>query len=299
MPTESIEYYNRYSQSIEKEAIYGEGFLRWAYTRKLGRFSVELFAKRILFSKFYGFLMNRHSSKKKIAPFIEQYNVVMDDYEKPPHAYKHFNDFFCRKLKPGVRKIDANPNTVTFPADGRHMGFQDVSKAETIFVKGQSFNLSSLLGCEQLAVQYKEGSLILSRLCPVDYHRFHFPISGIPKTQKLINGYLYSVNPLALKRNLQILSENRRVFTPLETQSLGQVLILEIGATCVGSIVQTFKPDAPVEKGAEKGYFQFGASATLLLFEKDRIQLASDLIQQTQSGRELYAHMGDTLGTFC
>ncbi|NNE93198.1 MAG: phosphatidylserine decarboxylase, partial [Verrucomicrobiales bacterium] len=72
----------------------------------------------------------------------------------------------------------------------------------------------------------------------------------------------------------------------------GLVLILEIGATNVGSIVQTYEP-GPVEKGEEKGYFEFGGSMTIAFFEPGRIQLADDL----NAERELYAKMGDRLGT--
>jgi phosphatidylserine decarboxylase len=126
---------------------------------------------------------------------------------------------------------------------------------EGIFVKGAMFELADLLQDRQLAEQYRHGALVLSRLCPVDYHRFHFPVAGVPDRPKLIDGSLYSVNPIALRRNIHILSENKRALCRIQAREFGQVLMLEIGATCVGSFEYTFRPGEPVAKGAEKGFF--------------------------------------------
>lgn len=138
---------------------------------------------------------------------------------------------------------------------------------------------------------------MLSRLCPVDYHRFHFPVSGTPSPTRLINGPLFSVSPIALGRNLAYLWQNKRTVTEIKTESLGTVLMMEIGATCVGSIKQTYQPDTPMEQGAEKGYFAFGGSSTITLFEPDKVQLAEDLRNNSAQQIETYALMGDKMGT--
>jgi phosphatidylserine decarboxylase len=159
------------------------------------------------------------------------------------------------------------------------------------------FDLRSLVDDDELAAQFSAGSLLLSRLCPVDYHRFHFPVAGVPGPARLINGPLFSVNPIALCQNIRILTTNKRSLSVLETDSFGKVLLIEIGATCVGSICQTYQQDAAVEKGAEKGFFRFGGSSTITIFQAGRIQFDQDLIQQSQHNRELYARVGDHLGT--
>ena len=166
-----------------------------------------------------------------------------------------------------------------------------------MFVKGQQFDIPALLGDAALAARYREGTLVLSRLCPVDYHRFHFPCAGVPGAPRLINGPLYSVSPIALRRRLAYLWENKRVVTELVTPQFGTVLCLEIGATNVGSIVQSFTRGAAVEKGAEKGYFKFGGSSTITIFEPGRVKLADDLVAHSAEQRELYARMGDVMGT--
>jgi phosphatidylserine decarboxylase len=72
---------------------------------------------------------------------------------------------------------------------------------------------------------------------------------------------------------------------------------MEIGATNVGSINQTYAPGQPVQRGDEKGFFAFGGSATATIFEPGRVKLAEDLVEQTSLGRELYARMGTKMGT--
>src|SRR5690606_27501577 len=124
---------------------------------------------------------------------------------------------------------------------------------------------------------------------------FHFPAAGVPGRTKHIDGPLYSVSPLALRRRLSYLWENKRSITRLETETLGTVLLLEIGATCVGSIHQTFTPGAPVKKGDEKGFFAFGGSSTLTLFEPGAVQLAEDLVQWSGKQIELYAKVGSPM----
>lgn len=291
-----IEYFNRYTQQVETEAVYGAPWLRLAYgVTRLGDFGLWTMAKRAWFSQWYGWKMDQASSAQKIAPFVEKYGVDVDSMVESIDTFPNFNTFFYRKLKEGARPVDPNPEVVTFPADGRHLGFQNVDVLDGIFVKGQRFNLEQLLGSQDLAAKYRGGSLVLSRLCPVDYHRFHFPVAGFPGEATLINGPLYSVSPIALRQKISILMENKRMLTPVATERWGDVMCMEIGATCVGTIKQTYTPDVSVKKGDEKGYFAFGGSSTITLFERGAVQLAEDLVRHSEDGRELYAHVGDVM----
>jgi phosphatidylserine decarboxylase len=190
----------------------------------------------------------------------------------------------------------SDANAAVFPADGRHLGFQNIEAAEGFFVKGAKFTLEKLCASGELAKRYAKGSMVLSRLCPVDYHRYHFPVSGTPTKPTIINGALYSVNPLALRQNIHFLTENKRAYTEIESAEFGKVLMFEVGATCVGSFEYTFSPGVPMQKGSEKGYFKFGGSETITLFEPGRITLAEDLVANSLQGRELYARMGDLMG---
>ena len=293
---ESIQYQNRHTGTLETEKVYGESFLRWAYGNPLGPLALNSFIKKPFFSAWYGKRMSIPDSKSRIAPFIEEYQLDPADFAETPDSYRSFNEFFYRKLKPEARPIDRDANSVVFPADGRHLGFQKASEIEGVFVKGQKFDLPALLGDADLAAKYADGALVLSRLCPVDYHRFHFPAAGIPGETVVINGPLFSVSPIALRKNLGYLWENKRTVTRLETPNLGTVLCLEIGATCVGTIVQTFDPGSPIDKGAEKGYFAFGGSSTITIFEPGAVLLENDLRHHSSKQVELYARIGSRMG---
>jgi phosphatidylserine decarboxylase len=293
-----ITFFDRYENRIRTEQVYGDGFLRWTYQTLAGRVTLAAIVKRAIFSRWYGWRMDKPASRKKIIPFIETFGLDVAEFQKQPDQFDHFNDFFARKLTPSSRPIDTDANSIVFPADGRHLCVPDISKAGGLFVKGQMFDLRTLLQNDQLADQFETGSLILSRLCPVDYHRFHFPAAGVAGPTRWINGPLYSVNPIALVQNIQILATNKRCITRLETQRHGTVLLLEIGATCVGSIHQTYDSETRINKGDEKGFFRFGGSSTMVIFEPGRIQFDADLVEHSQQQRELYAKVGDRMGRF-
>jgi phosphatidylserine decarboxylase len=293
---EAIRYYNRHTASLETEPVYGEGFLRWSYGNPLGKIALHAFVKRPFFSKWYGRRMSTPASAARVLPFIEKYRLDPADFAAAPQSYRSFNEFFYRTLKPEARPIDADPASVVFPADGRHLGFQRASEIMGVFVKGQKFDLARLLGDADLAIRYAAGSLVLSRLCPLDYHRFHFPAAGTPTATRSIDGPLFSVNPIALRQKLAYLWTNKRTLTALKTERFGTILSLEIGATCVGTIAQTYQPGVATAKGGEKGYFAFGGSSTITIFEPGVIELEADLTSYSAQSIELYAQIGSRMG---
>lgn len=294
---DEIVYYDRYRNEACVEKIYGDKALRWTYGTLGGRISLNIIVKRALFSHWYGWKMDRESTRKKIQPFIENYGLDASEFVRNVDDFANFNEFFFRELKPAARPVDPDASSAVFPADGRHLCVPDLSQCEGLFVKGEMFDLATLLDDRKLADQYAQGSLLLSRLCPVDYHRFHFPVAGVPSRTRLINGPLYSVNPIALRQNIHILATNKRCVTELETEAFGKVLVMEIGATCVGSICQTYSEGSKIAKGEEKGYFRFGGSSTITIFEPGRIRFDQDLVENSKQNRELYARVGDHMGT--
>ncbi|MCC6414389.1 MAG: phosphatidylserine decarboxylase, partial [Opitutaceae bacterium] len=263
----------------------------------LGRAGVWLFARRKIFSAYYGWKMNKRRSAQQVIPFIAEYDLNVDEFEKSAFAFRSFNEFFYRALKPECRPINADSKMAVLPADGRHLAFPNVDTVDGFYVKGARFTLVELLGDAALAEKFTGGAMLISRLCPVDYHRFHFPVAGMPGAARLINGWLYSVSPIALRRNIRYLVENKRMITLIETEAFGTVAMLEVGATNVGNIKQSYVEDRVVAKGEEKGFFAFGGSCVITLFQRGRIRFADDLIAQSQNHVETYARMGDALGS--
>jgi phosphatidylserine decarboxylase len=303
MPTEPIRFYNRHTRAIETEEIYGEGWLRFAYENPVGNFFVWLMIKRALFSHVYGWQMSKRVSAGKVLPFIIKYDLDVTTFAKSPYDFKSFNEFFYRRLKPSARPIDADTQVAVFPADGRHLVFQDVDQADGFYVKGSKFSLAELFGEDALPEEqrvrtrtFAGGAMVISRLCPVDYHRFHFPCGGVPGNAEKIKGPLYSVSPIALRKCVKYLVQNKRVITLIESPEFGAVASIEVGATNVGSIVQVYPPGHPMQKGEEKGLFKFGGSCVITLFQRGQIVFDADLVEQSRQHIEAYAWMGERMG---
>lgn len=299
---QNIKYIDRKSGKEALEEVYGGKALQFLYgeslcSRLLGYPLSHLLAKCPWISSVYGWWQKQPHSKKKIAPFLSRFNINTSDFLDSADQYASFNDFFIRKLKKSARPISPGNLTAIIPADGRYRFFPDISKADGFVVKNKKFLLSELLGSEDLAKKYAQGSMVMARLCPTDYHRFHFPCDNIPSEPHLINGYLYSVNPIALAKNISIFVQNKRFLTVLKTEFFGEVLYLEIGATNVGSIHETFTPHSLVNKGEEKGYFSFGGSALILLFPPATLEFDADLLELSKSGLEIYCQMGQSMGS--
>ena len=296
MPAEPIRYFHRTKRVVETEEIYGGDWLRWTYETGPGRFALNALVKRTVVSRYYGWKMSQRGSAHRVLPFIVDYDLDVDEFAKKPYAFKTFNEFFYRALKPGARPIAPGDNVAVLPADGRHLAFQNVDGAEGFYAKGQRFDLKSFLGSEELGREFAGGSLLISRLCPVDYHRFHFSVAGTPGEARLINGWLYSVSPIALRQNLAYLWENKRMITLVESPVFGRVAVCEIGATMVGTIQQLYVPGRAVPKGEEKGLFKFGGSCVVTIFQPGRIKFDADLVKHSADGLEVYARMGESLG---
>jgi len=286
-----IHYYERESGQLKTEKVAGEKWLVWLYYNPVGEATLWALAKRKLVSSIYGTMMDRTSSAKKIQPFIEDFDIDMSVAQK--QEFSNFNDFFTRKLKEDVRPVDTSSTSVVSPADGKILAYADISNTDFI-IKGYRFDVSSFLDNPDVAQKYHDGALLIIRLAPMDYHRFHFPVSGNVSPNRKIDGDYYSVNPFALRKKAEIFCLNKREYTILSNPLFGDVVIAEVGATMVGSIVQTFKGSS-VKKGEEKGYFKFGGSTVVLLFEKSKIRIDEDLLINTAKGYETTVKMGERI----
>jgi len=296
-----IKYLERVSRQEHTEQIYGEVFIKALYgsslfSKFLSKFALPLFAHVAFLSHLYGAFQKSRLSRGKIKPFIRTFKVDPSEFLEPVDSFESFNDFFIRKLKNSSRPIASGHDVAILPADARYRVYENVAASPGFLVKGKKFSLGALLQDPGLAQRYAEGSMVIARLAPVDYHRFHFPVSCLPSAAQEIPGALYSVNPIALKWNIHILSENKRAITTLQTKNFGTVLLIEVGATYVGTIHQTYIPEEPYAKGDEKGYFSFGGSCLILLFEPSKIVLDQDLVDASRRNLEVLGKMGQSLG---
>lgn len=290
---ESNSFIIRGTAEVIEERVPGGGMLKWMYNAPLGKLTLHALIKRKFVSALGGWFMNSRFSKKRIERFIKEYNMDMSPYVVPSDGFQTFNEFFYRKVKPTSRPIGSG---VISPADGKVLAFPSLKDVRSFFVKGSEFTAQSFLNNPTLAQKYADGAMLIVRLAPVDYHRFHFPATGKITASTVIKGHYFSVSPLALKKSLEIFCQNQREYSILTTQDHGDILFSEVGATMVGSIIHTYTPNTTINKGDEKGYFAFGGSTVVLLFEKGKITFSQDLIENTQKGIETVVKMGETIG---
>lgn len=296
---------DRASGKLIEEKIFGKSALFFLYgknggiaQRLLGPPLRFLSARCAFVSSLYGWWQRRVASRRAIAPFIAAFDLDSSEWADKVCSYASFDAFFTRRLKATARPLDPDTNSAVMPCDGRFLGYEKVDRNATVTIKGQQLDIGTLIGDRELAGRYCGGSLLLARLCPSDYHRFHFPISGYVEAPRFIKGWRYSVSPLALAYNLSILCQNKRAVVAIHnTDCQDPLLYVAIGATNVGSIHFTYTPDSFQLRGSELGYFSFGASALALLFPPGAISLAPDLLEATKNGYEMRCLMGQRLGT--
>lgn len=230
------------------------------------------------------------ASASQIQGFINFHRLDMSEVLRPTEDFKNFNDFFYRQLKPDARPCSASDNTniIVSPADARSVVFDTMDDATRIWVKGRDYSVEKLLGDAYPleAKRYKGGSLGIFRLAPQDYHRFHIPVDGILGTPKEIPGEYYTVNPMAIRSALDVYGDNIRVCVPIDSVSHGRVMFVCIGAMMVGSTVITRKAGEKVKRAEELGYFKFGGSTVLLLFEPGTMVYDDDLIANSSGALE-------------
>lgn len=298
---EPILVYDRKNKVTFEEEVYGQSALEWLYgdtfkTKWFGPVLRFLVTKFSWFSRAYGIFQKKHRSKKKILPFITRFGIDEGEFLDPTDSFQSFNEFFIRKLKPECRPIGAAP--VVAPAEGRYLAYAKFRGLNGIFVKGKTFSLYNLIGGNsRVAEQFANGPFLIARLCPTDYHRIHMPVMGIPSNPKRMNGKYDSVNPMALKKRISILHENKRVGFLITTEHIGDVLMVLVGATNVASIQMHYEPQTSYEKGAEIGYFSFGGSTALLFFEPGRIVIDPEILYNTSRGLETLIRVGESLIT--
>lgn len=241
------------------------------------------------------------SSASSIEPFIRFHNLDMSEVLEATRSFKTFNEFFYRKLKPGSRPAENpdEPGTAVSAADCRLTAFSSVDMATRLWIKGRQFSIERLLG-DAYPEDYKlftdNATVLIFRLAPQDYHRVHSPVDGIMGEPKHIGGQYYTVNPMAVRSSLDVFGENVRTVFPIESMEFGRVMIIMIGAMMVGSCVVTRKPGEQVRRAEELGYFQFGGSTVVALFEQGKMIPDSDIAANSSVKIETLVKVGMSVG---
>lgn len=291
-----MKVFDRAQNRVFSEEVYGDFFIRMAYSYALGQKVVSNPIVQKGFSRLIGIWQDLPFSKRIIPEFIERYKIVMSDYGEDISAYRTFNDFFIRPFLEGARSFPSDPKDFGAPAEGRLSVFP-VNGAQTrLTIKGKNLSVAELVSSDEMAQSFAWGHAMVFRLAPVDYHRFHFPDSGIPNQAFKLGNRLHSVNPLAQRAIPELFLWNERQVTFFQSEHFGPLLIIEVGAMGVGKISQTFEANVSVQRGQEKGYFSFGGSTVIVLSQKAYFQPDLDILDRTESGLESLVRLGEKVG---
>lgn len=217
-----------------------------------------------------------------IPVFAKIFSIRLDWAERPAGTYRSFDDFFTRKLKPGLRPIQGN---FVHPADSVMSVNGPVTGQQLIQAKGWTYELGEFLGDANLAKVYEGGSFATYYLCPSDYHRVHSPRTGAMVSARHIPGLLWPVNHWSVNNIRRLFNLNERVVMNFNSPE-GQFSVVMVGATNVGHMTITqdpsivtnrwmwhaptdrgYSPAIPVKAGDELGMFHLG-STVVCLFEK-------------------------------
>ena len=276
--------------------------IKLLYNNGVGKIFAPVFANKYL-SKLYGSIQNNMLTQLKVPKFVANFNIDLEEYEpgslqveNQALSYKNFNEFFIRAFRKGKRKIVQDKNLLAAPAEARYFAYDKITPDLTVPVKGKYLTAEGILQQEKWIETFKNGPLMIARLCPVDYHRYHYPDSGQTLDHYTIHGQFHSVNPLALKSRGDILIANERRVAILETENFGKLAYIEVGAAMVGKIVQSHPENESFTKGSEKGHFLFGGSTVILMGEEGRWRPSDDMLENTKKGVETYIKLGDTVG---
>lgn len=289
-----IKFINRKTGETQIETPPGEGFLKFLYHNPFGKIAILPLVKRKFLSEWYGRKMDKTNSTKKIKQFVTDLGIDLSEAQKSIDEFTSFNDFFYRKLKPEARPIESG---FVSPGDGKLLAFENIEDVDSFFIKGRKFTLEEFLNNTPLATRYKNASLLILRLAPNDYHRYHFPYSGTPSEMVKIKGDYFSVSPYALAGNFtKVFCENKREYCTLKTKDKGDIILAPVGATMVGGIIETYTANNEITKGDEMGYFAFGGSTVVILIDKDKIKIDSDILANTKNRIETFVRMGEKIG---
>ncbi|PWA78662.1 phosphatidylserine decarboxylase 3 [Artemisia annua] len=300
-----IVVFDRQKKRLVQEIIDGKIILsmRAIYQSKVGLGIMDKGAKEILqnLSEKQGKKMSSVESAEDIPAFLKFFKdqINLAEVKYPLDHFKTFNEFFIRELKPGARPIACagRDEVAVCAADCRLMAFRTAEESLRFWIKGKKFSIQGLLGNIPCSNAFIDGTLVIFRLAPQDYHRFHFPVSGTIEEIVDIPGSLYTVNPIAVNsKYCNVFTENKRAVSIISTADFGKVALVAIGATMVGSITFTKKKGDYVEKGDEFGYFSFGGSTVICVFEKDSIALDEDLLANSARSLETLVTVGMQLG---
>lgn len=264
--------------------------LDFLYNTTIGRCILRVLTKPVI-SKLCGTFMDSRISTLLIPSFVRANSIDMSEYIA--NDFHSFNEFFVRRIRPGMRVFDQDASAFDAPCDGL-LSVYEINEDTVIPVKQSRYSIKRLLHSKKTAAHFNGGYCLVFRLCVDNYHRYTYIDNGVKGDNHFILGKLHTVQPIALEK-LPVFTENSREYTVIKTENFGPIVQMEVGAMLVGRIKNHHRRHVCF-RGEEKGYFNYGGSTVILLVQKDRIVLDDRILRATAQGMETPVKMGEMIG---
>lgn len=248
-------------------------------------------------SKIGGYCLDSPLSSLLIRPFMRSHGITLKGCDYPAGgSYRSFNSFFTRTLQEKARPFSQDPDVLCSPCDGLLSAYP-ITMERHFSIKRTDYTVSRLLKDKTLASRYAGGMALVFRLTVSDYHHYAYIDNGKRSPYRRIPGVLHTVNP-ATAASRPIYKENTREYCLLKSRGFGTILMMEVGAMMVGTIVNRHKDYTRLEvfRGQEQGYFSFGGSTVILLFEPGKAIIDRDILRNTALDIETKVTMGESIG---
>ncbi|MBX7197247.1 MAG: archaetidylserine decarboxylase [Sandaracinaceae bacterium] len=241
---------------------------------------------------------------RAIGLYVRAYRVDLSDCEVPERGFRSFNEFFSRPLREGARPLDADPDAMLCPADGKLEDEGPIEEGASFRVKGRRYDVGELLGSATDAGRFAGGRFAVVYLSPRDYHRVHAPVAGRVTHARHIGGTLFPVNRIGLEHVPNLFAKNERIAVHQRSERHGEVVTILVGAMVVGGIALAFDPavrsnqgtalgerrydDVTLARGDELGRFLLGSTAIVLTTSAARATPALGVGGAVRMGQALY-----------
>jgi len=242
-----------------------------------------------------GQFMDTPASAAKIRSFRSLAKWHIDDYIADPSGWMTFNQFFAREIKPGKRPIAelCNDKVIVSPADAVFQGVWDIDANSKVTVKGVTWPIAKLLEGSPYQDAFKNGIYTHSFLNGNDYHRFHTPVAGEIKEVRKIQGRVYIDMIRKADGSLQAVDgdtyqyNQERGLIVIDSPEVGLVAVLPIGMGPISSVNLTPEVGATLQKGDEFGYFMFGGSDVVMLFQNKKVKINAQVGKKYLQGQRI------------
>lgn len=278
-----MDYKDREGNIVFDESLQ-DHVLKTMYSTFIGKITMRILTLPPI-TKLTGLILNSKPSCLLIEPFIKLNKIDMSEYENK--KYRSYNDFMTRKIKPTSRPFNLEKDVLISPCDGRVYAV-DISENSVFIIKSGKYSIHSLLKDKKLSDIFIGGTCLIFRLSVENNHRYCYVDNLRKSKNRKIEGVFNRLSSNVYK-------ENPREYSLMYTENFGRVIQIEIGALHTGKI-NNYHGKGSFKKGQEKGLFEFAGPCIVLLFEKDKVIIDQDILDNTEECFETYVKMGEKIG---